>query len=192
MAESKVCRYFKYGHCRYQERCRYRHVNELCNDTDCVLNSCQKRHPRICIFFKEYKQCKFGAFCNYKHETEVEELGRERNFQFEGEITRLSSRIKKLEEDITALVEENVALQLKLDALELNVCTPIEKEIAKSKENSPTQCQLSSSGGGTAEAVCAEDNFMAKELDDMKLLDARRAVLGPGFEGYPSWGFKTP
>ena len=121
MAESEVCRYFKYGHCQYQESCRFRHVNELCNDTDCVLNSSQKRPPQICIFFKEYKQFKLGAFCNYKHETEVEELGCENIFLYKDEITKLSSKIKKLEEDINALVEENVALQLKLDAMELNV-----------------------------------------------------------------------
>ena len=62
-----ICCHNKYGHCKFQDVCHQNHVNEKCEDINCEIVNCQKRHPRKCKFFLEYKRCKFGDFCSYEH-----------------------------------------------------------------------------------------------------------------------------
>ena len=31
------------------------------------LALCEKRHPKICKYFRDYKRCKFTVGCMYKH-----------------------------------------------------------------------------------------------------------------------------
>ena len=63
----KVCNHFKFGHCRFMEKCTKKHINEVCNIADCNTSSCDKRHPKICRYFVHFNRCKFGSFCNYLH-----------------------------------------------------------------------------------------------------------------------------
>ena len=69
MAASQVCRFFKYGYCYFHEMCRFEHVNDLCQNSECEVRTCRKRNPKTCIFFKESGYCKFGSSCQYKHKT---------------------------------------------------------------------------------------------------------------------------
>ena len=62
-----VCRYNKFGFCRYKECCQKLHVNEVCDDTECDALSCNKRHPRKCKYHK-YRKCKFGTDCKFDHD----------------------------------------------------------------------------------------------------------------------------
>ena len=64
---SEICRYHKIGYCKYKEHCRYMHVSEICEDQTCEINSCRKRHPKTCYYYKKYGRCKFGAFCKFLH-----------------------------------------------------------------------------------------------------------------------------
>ena len=61
-----ICRHNKYGHCKYGETCRHYHVNEICERSKCKIFRCEKRHPRECKYWREYKICKFNEFCSYK------------------------------------------------------------------------------------------------------------------------------
>ena len=63
-----MCRKYKYGYCQYGDNCRYNHVDEICNDKTCAVFACEKRHPKICNFYREFQRCKFTTFCKYKHE----------------------------------------------------------------------------------------------------------------------------
>ena len=63
---ASICRYFKYGHCKYQARCRNRHVESICEDSSCNLILCENRHPVICKFFSTFGRCKYNP-CSYKH-----------------------------------------------------------------------------------------------------------------------------
>ena len=68
MATQNVCRYFKFGFCKYLEKCRFVHVTEICENPECdAARSCSLRHPRICKFYRDYKRCKFGEWCCFKH-----------------------------------------------------------------------------------------------------------------------------
>ena len=64
---STVCQYHKFGFCRYRESCRKHHVQELCEDLQCDVNACTRRHPLSCNYFLQFQRCKFGDYCYYKH-----------------------------------------------------------------------------------------------------------------------------
>ena len=61
-----VCYYNKIGYCKHQEMCRNLHINEICENFLCDVVSCDKRHPRKCKYYMEYKRCKFNP-CAYLH-----------------------------------------------------------------------------------------------------------------------------
>ena len=64
-----VCRYFDNGYCRFEEKCKFLHPKEICNQQKCRNNRCDKRHPKPCRFFVKNK-CKFGAKCKFKHDND--------------------------------------------------------------------------------------------------------------------------
>ena len=82
-----ICRFFKYGFCKYGEKCRKHHVQEICSASDCSRMECEKRHPRICRYFNLYGTCKFGLKCCYLHQSHVS-----------SEIENLKKEIEKLHE----------------------------------------------------------------------------------------------
>ena len=51
---ANVCQHHKYGFCKFLDKCKYKHVNENCNDKSCEINDCEKRHPMLCRYFKEF------------------------------------------------------------------------------------------------------------------------------------------
>ena len=65
-----IYRHNKYGYCKCGETCRYLHVNYLCERSDCEIYRCEKRHPRECKYWREYRRCKFNEFCSYSHKEE--------------------------------------------------------------------------------------------------------------------------
>ena len=79
-----VCRFSKFGYCKYKETCRKTHFIEICKEASCVLETCLKRHPRICRFYRFYNNCKFGEFCQFSHDLKENKCGN-------------SERINKLE-----------------------------------------------------------------------------------------------
>ena len=68
---SEVCDYFKFGYCKYGERCFKKHVQETCEIINCDVKDCQLRHQKKCSYFQQFKYCKFGAYCQYKHEKQI-------------------------------------------------------------------------------------------------------------------------
>ena len=72
MTQAEVCFKFKFGFCKYSERCKYRHVTLVCDDYKCDVVNCEKRHPKICRFYRDYNRCKFTVGCMYKHENKYE------------------------------------------------------------------------------------------------------------------------
>ena len=44
----------------------------MCDDYKCDVSKCEKRHPKICRFYRDYKRCKFTVGCMYKHENQFE------------------------------------------------------------------------------------------------------------------------
>ena len=38
---ANVCKFNRGGFCKFKDNCRYRHINEICEDEDCDVNSCE-------------------------------------------------------------------------------------------------------------------------------------------------------
>ena len=120
MAGTSVCKFYKYGFCRFRDQCRYNHVHEMCNNKDCLLYSCHKRHPRLCKFHSANSYCKFGSLCQFKH-------GDENQLQLPSNPSWTSLKLKNLDETIASLRKENEELKMKLEALDLKLLDLEEK-----------------------------------------------------------------
>ena len=66
-----ICFRNKFGYCKYCEKCRFRHNNEKCQDSECLVYNCEKRHPRNCKHFRQYGYCKFTTFCKFEHKKQL-------------------------------------------------------------------------------------------------------------------------
>ena len=103
MATQNVCRYFKFGFCKYLEKCRFPHVKEICENTECDARSCSLRHPRICIYYRDYRRCKFGEWCSFKHVEKISDI-------------EIVDRIKNLEkliaekDEVISILENKILL----------------------------------------------------------------------------------
>ena len=104
----EICRRNKYGYCRYGDNCHFRHEKQICTESSCDVFNCEKRHPKICSWFQQYRRCKFTTFCKYKHinSENIDEL------------------INLIEENSKKLLEVNKALE----------AIKKEEELVKSKE----------------------------------------------------------
>ena len=74
--EDHVCLYFKYGYCKYKNKCKREHMKEACEDLNHCMDQriCNKRHPRVCKIYVEDRVCRFRSDCAYHHPLEKEEL----------------------------------------------------------------------------------------------------------------------
>ena len=116
---STVCLHFKFGFCRFRETCRFIHNDDLCQDDQCDVFSCSKRHPKQCRYFKDFNRCKYGDYCSYKHEKEISKC--------ESEISSLRSKVDKLESEVTILKAQNELTLKSVDKM-------IQEVLAKSTE----------------------------------------------------------
>ena len=185
MACNHVCSFFKYGHCRYKDRCRNEHIHELCKNKECSVKSCRLRHPKTCLFFSALKRCKFGANCNFKHEVHEN--------QTHMEVSLILADIKKLEEDVALIRKENLELKVKLEAL--NSTSP---EIDKSSTNRVSETE-------PLVAISRDDEYIAKSASFANILDQdheqgettevwkkKMELCGTNLTYFPEWSYKTP
>ena len=101
--DMEICRYNQRGYCRYGERCRLEHVNEICTESDCQDDSCVLRHPLECRYFYLYGTCKFGDSCAYVHEENEYKVRirilEEKLAMFEGKVVQLERKLDEENED---------------------------------------------------------------------------------------------
>ena len=45
MAAQNVCRYNKFGYCKYNQQCKLKHEKEICESNTCKVSQCKKIHP---------------------------------------------------------------------------------------------------------------------------------------------------
>ena len=67
MANQNVCRYFKFGYCKFLKKCRLVHACEICQNSSCEIRCCSLRHHKTCKYFRDYRRCKFGEYCYFLH-----------------------------------------------------------------------------------------------------------------------------
>ena len=119
---TSICNFFKFGFCRYGLTCRRKHVVEVCSDASCMIENCEKRHPRVCKYYREYRRCKFGEFCCYKHILESESQILECQ-ELENKIAALESIIESIRNEKAILASKVSNLEERLQDIETNaVC----------------------------------------------------------------------
>ena len=96
-----ICKYNQRGFCRYGVKCRQRHVNESCSNSDCQDESCLLRHPYKCRYFYLYGDCKFGDDCAYVHGESEDKL---RIRSLEEKLSLFEAKVILLERSISELV----------------------------------------------------------------------------------------
>ena len=107
MAAKSLCLFNKFGFCRYQDLCRSQHVNEICAEKSCEIEKCQKRHPKLCRFFRDYGRCKFNSYCKFKHAISEPNV-----------LSKLQQQISTMESIIDKLQQENNNLSSRIMELE--------------------------------------------------------------------------
>ena len=119
-----ICRNNKFGYCKFADKCKYQHVESLCEEKLCEINNCEKRHPKICIYQRDYGRCK-TSFCKYYHGNETNIIS---NLEEKLEISRKNN--KELEKRIELPVLENIVEEKDQVATSLaNSLTKLEKQI---------------------------------------------------------------
>ena len=83
-----------------------KHFKEICENRNCLGESCLKRHPKSCIFFTTFGDCKFAEFCRYHHE------GKNTNARIE--LNNMFKQVETLKAEITNLKVESVEKENKL------------------------------------------------------------------------------
>ena len=90
MVKEILCRRNKFGYCKYGEKCRKKHINQLCVEKTCEIFNCDKRHPNICTFKRDYGYCKFAEYCRFNHDKPKEIIA------VDEKILEIENRLKKM------------------------------------------------------------------------------------------------
>ncbi len=135
MAAPIVCEFNKFGHCKDGRFCGKRHLNDVCERTSCEISNCPLRHPRPCIYFDIYKECRFGKYCSLAHaskETEKDNLFEEiTSLRIEGNCLRSKiEQVEKLHNDkgkeIDDIFSEIKSLKNRNSSIPKEATTPLE------------------------------------------------------------------
>ena len=105
-----ICEFYKYGHCKFLERCRKKHIKEVCENINCEIIDCQRRHPKPCRFFQMYGHCKF-EYCSYGH-TDSKEMMKLKELKLALEVK--SQDIQILRNSLADQTEQIKSLESKL------------------------------------------------------------------------------
>ena len=106
-----VCRYNKYGYCKFGDVCRKLHIDELCVVSSCDSRTCDKRHPRDCKYYNNYIRCKFNP-CKFAHTEKVDDM----------KLKEMIVKVDSIEETIKAKVEIETKIKEMDDRLESLQC----------------------------------------------------------------------
>ena len=127
MAANLYCRHHQYGHCKYGLQCRKQHSAETCENFPCTVNSCSKRHPKVCRYFLFTGHCKFNENCSFLHKHDPQSPP-----------DNLEKKIEKLREDIESLTTEIKRMKQILDSVSI-ISDPEAPNTSKSSSVSISQ-----------------------------------------------------
>ena len=112
--KQNLCRFNKYGYCKFGDKCHFRHNNVICVTKKCSVFDCDKRHPVVCKYFMNFRRCKYPN-CAFKHENV-------------NEVNDSDDKIKMIESKLNGMLsaEKNKNIEKKLEAFENNYESKIE------------------------------------------------------------------
>ena len=123
-----VCSYYKFGYCKHKEYCRKRHLKGICDNFECDISKCVFRHPKVCKWFRKYRNCKFDP-CLYLHienDTEIEFLKKENSAVLKN-IENIENALKVL--DVKIVDSETIIDRLETIQNKFEKFTQMEKQM---------------------------------------------------------------
>jgi len=112
MEAVSVCLFNKYGHCKFREKCRHKHYDEICVKVNCDISQCIQRHPKQCKYFDAYLRCKFGDFCSYLHKPSQDKT------DLSNELSTIESTVMHLEDVLKVKDDEILCLKSRIEVVE--------------------------------------------------------------------------
>ena len=165
MGTENVCRFFKFGFCKFKLNCRYKHVTKVCDDEKCHQETCQKRHPRICKYYVNFGSCKLGSNCAYAHKIQR----KEENGRLEQKLDELAriilgkdDVIRKLENKIDDLIHKNKEKDHVIEKLVRDV-----KDLTKKKDEPVSKAKSSVSKKKQKGTIEKEISEVVKDNTDV-------------------------
>lgn len=110
-----ICRFNKFGYCKYKDKCKKDHVNEECRDGHYCesVKTCTLRHPKMCKRIILEGLCGFAEKCAYSHKRRSN-LSSLENANIHEEVKILKAEVdalKKVLKSLIAIREESEDLK---------------------------------------------------------------------------------
>ena len=154
-----MCRYYKFGYCKFKQQCHKEHVEAKCEALSACkdIKWCNKHHPKVCKIFALEIFCKYGERCAYEHFVKdqskrvVDELVEDMK-NIKAEMDMLKNKVKSLNQikqegkvikksihelkaDIQKIKAENLQMSQKIGQLE----EEMETDTYEQSENDETE-----------------------------------------------------
>ena len=197
MAEENLCKFNKFGFCKFRNNCFRKHFDQKCENGQCDVKSCHLRHPKKCRYFMIYENCKFGEFCKFNHDVletireskqmddirkKLDEL-RNRIIEKEKEITikddeieklnkQLQKRVSDIEEKNKAIERDLEKLQVENESLRATINTnkkngEIKEAIEKATVESESEVESSNANSKELYDKLEEDQEINEEIEEI-------------------------
>ena len=102
--KDKICVFEKFGFCRNGSSCKFTHPTLVCDDHNCNIQECSKRHPQACRFFTSYKYCKYGDSCKFLHMKKPDDkINKEEYITLKEKYDVLENKYSKIQDRVATL-----------------------------------------------------------------------------------------
>ena len=106
MFAKDICIWEKFSSCKKGSSCHFHHPTLVCDDHECDIKMCLKRHPQACVYDTMFHACKNEDRCRYQH----------RKIEKSNDFNEETYRV--LEEKYNAIVEDYKIVLQRIEALE--------------------------------------------------------------------------
>ena len=115
------CRFYNYGFCKFQDKCKFEHFKTTCNKNICKDKRCYKSYPKVC----RYKdKCRRREICLYKHADNKPKIKTEEELsKVRTQSDKYLKELMTLKEDIKVLNSRIVGQKTMLDSAEYEIKT---------------------------------------------------------------------
>ena len=108
MFGNNICIFEKFATCKNGDNCTFEHPTLVCDDQNCDIRMCYKKHPQDCLYYTNFNNCKHGEeSCKFLHRRNASDLID-------------IDKYKDLEAKYNAILEDHKILQKRIEVLESN------------------------------------------------------------------------
>ena len=165
--KDKICIFEKFGFCRNGASCKFTHPTLVCDDQNCNIQECSKRHPQACRFFTTLKYCKFGESCKFLHKRKPDEtINNEEYKTLEEKYVTLLRNHNDMEEKYLKLQDRVATLEANFFDILRNEIHNIQRVNIEEENNGAMDVNESSSNSNFVKRkadICNADNLNSED-----------------------------